>query len=278
MVPPVRSEASLSDPDHTRPALPDPQRDRHVSFPDDAPSADPVTPGPSLPPEAWAPRSSGPGPASPTPSSWQAPVPLVLTTPPIRRAPRRRLPGWAAFFLIPPLLLGLSSHNDATESYDCWSYDTSADPGTPGCDGTMDGTLDGTSGGSADAPGSVIGVYARDVTSSTAFAPMLGGTPEVSPVPADASSLTVEVVSTASSPSAGLVAGVDITSGGVVLDGHQGLGPYAARITLDSRPPELQVTATVVTGPGTIQCRVYAGRTLVAVDTSDHQAICSLAL
>ncbi len=32
-----RSEAPLSDPDRLRPALPDPQQDRHVSFPDDAP-------------------------------------------------------------------------------------------------------------------------------------------------------------------------------------------------------------------------------------------------
>ena len=268
----------MSDRDHPRPALPDPQRDRHVSFPDDVSSADPATSGQSLPPEAWAPRSSAPAPGSATPSSWQAPLPPVLTTPPVRQPPRRRLPGWAAFFLIPLLLLGLSNHDDATESYECWTSDIGAEPGIPDCDSTMDGTLDGTTDGSRDAPGSVIGVRARDVTASTAFAPLLGGTPDVSPVPADATSLTVEVVSTPSSPSAGLVAGVDITSGGVVLDGHQGLGPYAAKITLDSRPSELQVTATVLTGPGTIQCRVYAGRQLVAIDTSDHQVVCSPSL
>ncbi len=272
----------MSDPDHTRPALPDPQRDRHVSFPDDAPGAGPAPSGPSLPPEAWAPRSSATAAPSPAPSSWQAPVPPVLTTSPVRRPPRRRLPGWAAFFLVGPLLLGLSNHDAAAESYECWTYDSGAGPGVQDCDSTMDGTLDGTSDGtsdgSADAPGSVIGVYARDITASTAFAPMLGGTPEVFPVPADATSLTVEVVSTPSSPGAGLVAGVDITSGGDVLDGHQGPGPYAARIRLDTRPSELRVTATVMTGLGTIQCRVYAGRQLVAVDTSDHQVVCSPSL
>ena len=275
----------MSDPDHPRPALPDPQQDRHVSFPDDGSRADSAASGPSLPPEAWAPRSSAPAPQSPTPSSWQAPVPPLLTTPPVRQPPRRRLPGWTAFLVVPLLFLGFSNHDDATESYECWSNDTSAGPGIPDCAGTMDGTLDGTgdgtgdgTAGGGDAPGSVIGVYARDVTTSTAFAPLLGGTPDVSPVPADATSLTVEVVSTPSSPSAGLVAGVDITSGGVVLDGHQGLGPYAAKVTLDRRPSELQVTATVLAGPGTIQCRVYADRQLVAVDTSDQQVVCSPSL
>jgi hypothetical protein len=175
--------------------------------------------------------------------------------------------------LIPPLLLGLSNHNDATESYECWTYDSGAGPGVQDCDSTMDGTLDGTTDGSGDAPGSPIGSV-RDVTDATSFAPMLAGTPAVSPVPADTTSLTVEVVSTPSSPGAGLVAGVDITSGGYVLGGHQGFGPYAATITLDERPTELQVTATVLTGPGTIQCRVYAGRLLVAVDTSDSVATC----
>ena len=69
----------------TRPAAPDPQRDRHVAFPDEAPA-------PGLPPTAWAPdpRTRVPGP------------------PPSHRGPRRRRSnaGWwvvAAFFALPIL-------------------------------------------------------------------------------------------------------------------------------------------------------------------------------
>ena len=266
----------MSDPDHTRPALPDPQRDRHVSFPDDAPSADPSPPGLSLPLEAWAPRSSATAAPSPAPSSWQAPVPPVLTTPPVRRPQRRRPPGWVAFFLIPPLLLGLSSHNDAAGSYECWTYDSGAGPGVQDCDSTMDGTLDGTSDGGADAPGSVVGVWVERVTGSTAFAEVLTGTPQVRPVPADASVLRVEVVPTTGVAGDALEAQVDTTVSGFTLDSWNGPLPVAFEIHVDEHPSNLSVS--VVVGTGSVQCRVYADDVLVAVDTSDSAATCSPAL
>lgn len=259
----------MSDPDRSRPAVPDPQQDRHVSFPDDdATPGGPPTFGTNLPPQAWAPRQS-------TRESSPAPAPSILTTPPVRPEPRRRRPRWPALLLVPPLLLGLANGQDSDSVTDgCPSFGD-AGPGVSDCV-SFDGTGDGSGGAG---PGeSVVGVWTQDVTASTTFAPMLGGAPDVSPVPADATSLTVEVVSTASSPSGGVVAGVDVTSGGMVLDGHQGLGPYAVKVKLHHRPSELRVTATVMTGPGTIQCRVYAGGALVAIDTSTTTATCTPAL
>lgn len=263
----------MSDPDRTRPALPDPQRDRHVSFPDGASGAGPA-PAPSrtsLPPEAWAPRPGDPA-AEPHPTSaWQTTVSPVLTTPPVRQPPRRRVPGWMALLLVPPLLLGLSNHNAATETYDCSSYD--AGPGIMDCDGTVDGTVVGTTDGNGEVPGSVEGVWVEPITDATDVAEVLTGRPQVRRVPADASLLRVEVVSTTGLDGDPIEAQVDTTVGDVTLDSSYGPLPRAFEIHLDEHPSDLSVS--VVVGSGTAQCRVYADALLVAVSTSDSLATCS---
>jgi hypothetical protein len=267
----------LSEPDRTRPALPDPQRDRHVSFPDGPESVAPPAPsGPSLPPEAWAARSSGPGPVAAAPSSKRAQERPVVTTPPgspVRLSPRRRVPGWIALLLLPPLLIGLSNHEAPTERYDCWSYDSGAGPDVEDCDGTTDGILDGTTDGSGEVPGSVKGVWVEPVHGSTGSAAVLTGTPQVRPVPADASLLRVEVVSTTGAVGAALEAQVDSTVAGFTMDSWYGPLPAAFEIHLDEHPSDL--TVSVVVGSGTVQCRIYADELLVAVSTSSSVATCT---
>lgn len=262
----------MSDPDRTRPALPDPQRDRHVSFPDDASSADPAPApvGAALPPEAWAPRSAHPAAERHRTSSWQPAVPPVLTTPPVRQPPQRRVPGWVALLLVPPLLIGLSNHNAATETYDCRSYD--AGPGVSYCDGTIDGTVVDTTGGDGDVPGSMPGVWVEPV-SDTGFGEVLTGKPQVRPVPADASLLRVEVVATTGLDGDVVEAQVDTTAGDFTLDSSYGPLPRAFEIHLDERAEDLSVSAAV--GSGTVQCRIYADDVLVAVSTSDSLATCT---
>ncbi|CAN7426273.1 hypothetical protein LJR027_002600 [Terrabacter sp. LjRoot27] len=200
-------------------------------------------------------------------------MPPVLASLPVRQPPRRRLPGWVALFLVPPLLLGISNHTDATEVDGCWSYDTGAGPGVSDCDGTMDGTIDGTMDGNGEVPGSVEGVWVEPITDPIGFAEVLTGTPQVRRVPVDASLLRVEVVSTTGLDGDPIEAQVDTTVGDVTLDSSYGPLPTAFEIHLDKHPKDLSVS--VVVGSGTVQCRVYADDLLVAVSTSSSHATCS---
>lgn len=291
----------MSDPDQTRPSLPDPQRDRHVAFAGDAPDSDPAgtdvgeaaaarassgetwaTAQPAattLPAEAWAPRPSTPE-SSPSAPSWSRgpdPTPSILSSPPVRPAPRRRPPNWLAFLLVPPLLLGVANaHDDGsgadgctvtteTGTYDCGSFDAA------------DGTDGGVSGIGAEQ--GVIGVWAEDVTESTTpLAPLLKGSPNVSPVPAGTTVLRVEVVSTDSS-AAPVQTQIDTTADDMPIDAWDQGTPHALDIHLDEQPKRsLRISVNVTSGTGTVQCRVYAGSTLVAIATSTTSATCSPAL
>jgi hypothetical protein len=268
----------LSDPDRLRPAVPDPQQDRHVSFPDDAPdevsSGAPdgvpgvgaAPSGPPLPPEAWAPRPSGHDPSRQEPTGWSAPVSPTLTTPPVRPAARRRRPGWLALLVPLAIVLG-HGQTDTSATEDCPSY-TGAGPGMSDC-----GSWDGTGGVGAPAD-SVPGVWTEDVTATTTFAPMLGGTPKVEPVPVGAGALRVEIVSAPGPAATGLEAQVDTTVGDAQVDGWLGTTPHALEVHLDQHPTALKISATVTSGSGTVQCRVYAGSLLVAVGTSSSVATC----
>lgn len=270
----------MSDPDRLRPALPDPQQDRHVSFPDEAPDdaandapngvrgAGPAPSGPALPPEAWAPRPAGHEPSRHEPTGWSAPVSPTLTTPPTRPSPRRRRPGWLVL-LVPVVLVLAHGQTDASMTGDCPSY-TGAGPGMSDC-GSSAGSGDSGIGAPAD---SVPGVWTEDVTATTTFAPMLAGTPKVSPVPAGAAALQVEIVSTPGPAAAGLEAQVDTTVGDAPVDVWLGNTPHALEVHLDEHPAGLKISATVTSGSGTVQCRVYAGSLLVAVDTSGSMATC----
>lgn len=265
----------MNDPHGARPALPDPQRDRHVSFPDDAPTPEPVRSGETLPPEAWASRSSDPGPQQPPAASWQAPVPPVLTTPPVRRPPRRRLPGWAAFFLIPPLLLGISNNGSEDFTAEDCSYSVDAGPGSFDC--ATDTGPEGAGVGNPAPGDGVSGVWVQEITDSTSFAPVLAGKPRIAPVPADTRVLRVEIV-TAELVGDPLEAQVDTRVGGFSVDSRYGPPPQAFEIHLDERPPDLSVSVLVGSGSGSVQCRVYADDRLVAVNTSDTVATCRPAM
>ena len=167
----------MNDPHGARPALPDPQRDRHVSFPDDPPNPDPVTSGATLPPEAWAPRSTDPGPQQRRAPSWHDPAaPPTFTTPPARQATQRRLPGWVALFLVPPLLLGVANVGSSGSMTEDCTYSSGAGP--------LDCfEVDGSSSRLGDpAPGDgVPGVWVQEITGSTSFAPVVTGKPQVLP-------------------------------------------------------------------------------------------------
>lgn len=281
MVPPIRNEAPLSDPDRSRPAVPDPQQDRHVSFPDDASPQGPTTFGSALPPEAWAPRpsrreSSSAAPRTRHPHTVPARAPSILTTPPVRPEPRRRRPSWLGLLLVPPLLLGISNVRDDGSTTDgCTSY-TGAGPGTSDCS-SFDGTGDG---GNGVAPAdSAPGVWAKDVTGAAEpLAPLLEGSPKVSPVPADATLLRVEVVSTTDSSAAPVQTQIDTSAEDFLIDAWDQGTPHAIDIHLEERPTSVEVSVNVTSGRGRVQCRIYAGSTLVAIDTSTATATCSPAL
>ncbi|HET7800569.1 MAG TPA: hypothetical protein VFL38_09115, partial [Humibacillus xanthopallidus] len=118
-----------------RPALPDPQQDRHVAFPERTPeAADTAADGaaagtgggasaagpPGLPADAWADHSSPTG-AGPS-STWQ-PDPVVLRTPPTRpeARSRRRRPAWLPYAAIVGIFLVVSNgnnHDDVTVQRD----------------------------------------------------------------------------------------------------------------------------------------------------------------
>ncbi|GAA5032901.1 hypothetical protein GCM10023258_32320 [Terrabacter aeriphilus] len=253
-----------------RPALPDPQHDRHVSFPDDQPDASPDgalgRPHPAaaaLPAEAWAPRTA---PSRPRGTSVARPGPPPPPTP--VPSSRRRFPGWVAVLLVPPLLLGIAGNQSHDASGDCTGTFTQLE---------VDGTTTICSVG--DGPFAVEGVMVTDVSASTIHAPFLRGRPVVAPVPSGASLLTVEVVMVPpDSGGPGPVAQVETMVDGTSVDSHEAPVPYALDVQLDTPHSELVVVAAVTSGEGRVQCRVYAGSTLVAVNTSTLEARCTVPL
>lgn len=277
MVPPRRSEAVLSDPDRLRPALPDPQQDRHVSFPDDAPGdasngapngapnrvpgSGPAPSGPALPPEAWAPRPTSQDPARHEPTAWSAPVPPTLTTPPTRPARRRRRSGW--LLLLVPLLLGhFSSGSDEYSS-------------TGGSSTGIEVPMGGDLPPGVD-PMSVDPVTVELAGDTSGVLPALPGKPKTVAVPGGATALRVEVVSldTAdAAPSADVL--VQTFANDSATDTSSSALPFAATVHLNERPSRLHVTASVVSGTGQLQCRVYAGSRLVAISTGGATVTCT---
>ncbi|MER7074077.1 hypothetical protein [Terrabacter sp. NPDC000476] len=258
-----------------RPALPDPQHDRHVSFPDDQPDEAPGRPHPAaatLPAEAWAPRTT---PSRPRGTSVARPGPPPPPTPVPR--PRRRLPGWVAVLLVPPLLLGIANNGDGPVET-CDVSVTGELPGVGECDPTFGDSGSGNDGlGGDGAPVGAPGVWVEDSTDTVA--PLLRGRPKAAPVPASATALKVEIVTALRSGSASEVyAQVDTSADGFAADSRETTGASAFEVHLDPRPRDLSITAALPPGNGTVQCRVYAGETLVAVSTSDTEATCTPAL
>ena len=173
--------------------------------------------------------------------------------------------------LVPALMYVLAHGQTDAPTTDGCPSSTGAGPGMSDC-GSWDGTADGGIGAPAD---SVPGVWTEDVTATTTFAPMLGGKPKVSPVPVGAAALRVEIVSAAGpAATADVEAQVDTTVGDSPIDAWLGSTPHALEVHLAERPTGLKISATVTSGSGAVQCRVYADSLLVAVDTSDSMATC----
>ncbi|MGO4599718.1 hypothetical protein [Terrabacter sp. 2RAF25] len=272
----------MSDPDTKRPELPDPQHDHHVAFPDegvDGRAASTGAFGASLPPEAWAPRpvenTSSAASASST-STWQPDVRpgSILTTPPNRpyQPAARRTNGstgstgakvLAALVLVPMAMAFCSSG-----SHDQYGY--TGDGGT-GVEMPMGGDIP-----MAADPVSVDPVVVEMAPDTSGVLPPLTGKPKTAAVPVGAPELRVEVVSLPTAdagPSAEVM--VQTFANDFATDTSSGALPFAATVHLNERPSRLQMTASVVSGTGQLQCRVYAGDRLVAISSGGATVTCS---
>jgi len=178
-----------------------------------------------------------------------------------------------ALLFLPGLLIGVSNNGN----------------GGDGGSGSMMQECSSFAGAGTETAGCVssVPVWTEDVTTATApLAPLRHDSPTVlEPVPADVTVLRVEVVSTSDStssrgdsPTRALETRIDTMAGGVPIDSWDQGTPHALDVHLGLRPTDLQVSVTVTSGSGTVQCRIYAGSTLVAIDTSTTTAMCSPAL
>jgi hypothetical protein len=175
---------------------------------------------------------------------------------------------------VPVVLIGLAN-NGASEQVDGCVDHVDTGQGTTQC--VTSGDWSDPDDESAPADG-VPGVWTEDVTGSTTFAPMLRGTPHVSPVPDSATLLHAEVVSTAGNGDGWIATDVDVLVAGTRIDSWSGVTePHAVDVHVEGyrHSPGLAVRASVTSGSGTVQCRIYAGDVLVAVQSSDTEATCT---
>lgn len=269
----------MSDPDTHRPELPDPQHDRHVAFPDegagDRRAAATGSFAASLPPEAWAPlpvESTSPASSSSATSTWQPDVRpgSILTTPPNRpyqRAPRANGSAGAkvlAALVLVPLALAFFSSG----SHD--QYDYTGDNGT-----SLESPMGGEIPMEAD-PVSVDPVVVELASDTSGVLPAYPSTSKTVAVPAGATALRVEVVSL---PAADAGSAADVLvqtfANDFATDTSSSALPFAATVQLNERPSRLQMTASIVSGAGQLQCRVFAGEQLVAISTGSATVTCS---
>lgn len=244
-----------------RPHLPDPQYDRHVSFPEDAPDERPPTR--SLPPEAWAPRPSGPPPTtqSPGPPSGPSFVTAPARPPLVRRRPHNRGAGLIAALVVVPLLIGIMSGGTT------WSMSADGSGYSTGMDGEP------WQAGDAGPYSGVEGVTILPVADGANVAPLLPEATTVQAVPAGATQLRIEVVASAGGTVQFEVSGPD----GVLettLDEPLPLARIATHPT-DERTT-MHVHAERASGDTVLQCRVYAGTVLVALDTARSSVTCTV--
>jgi hypothetical protein len=250
------AEVAVSDPE--RPALPDPQQDRHVAFPDLTPStgsAAQPAPLPGLPPDAWARHKPNTGPTSTPPLP-----PAILSTPPTVPAHRtgRRRPAWLAFAAIVGVFLVMGN---VSPSNDEW---------TPPFDG---GHSEQRWGGSdpdeiydAESEGWIESVVDLETR------PPLPRDTKVSPVPPDTEMLRIEVVAQTEEPVALQIS----TDNGLDDETPDGATPLVREVRTGTEMHEVDVTVTSTSGTDVpVQCRIYAGRTLVALSTSPVEVSCS---
>lgn len=201
----------------TRPAAPDPQHDRHVAFPADAPP-------PSLPPTAWA-----PDPATRMPGP--------------RR--RRRNAGWlvvAAFFALP--MLGNAMHGNAVMS-----------------------------GGSGWHQPADEWHAATDVEVRTLEGRVVAGVEPLGPTYAVPSGTTTFRVEVAGADQRGSLQVIG-TNGEVPVEEHA--LPFAVEVDITDAEAFQWVVAHATHPDREIQCRIYAGDDLVAIETGRGVTECTL--
>lgn len=258
MVPPVEARQPLTDSGTPRPHLPDPQHDRHVSFPDDV--SESLPPLRSLPPEAWAPRGGErPGTVE---SQGQPSAPGFLTAPPprprVRRRSSNRGAGVIAALVVVPLFLGLLNGGAGGSSADDGGYSTEygADPAWQGNYG--------------DVPA---GVTIMPVADEATVAALLPDTTTVQGVPADTTQVRIEVVA-----SAGDTVNLEILGPDGLLETTLDEPLPLARIATSpvDESTTMHVHAKTASSETELQCRVYAGTVLVALDTSRTFVTCSV--
>ncbi|GAB3874973.1 hypothetical protein GCM10028802_10530 [Terrabacter terrigena] len=121
--------------------------------------------------------------------------------------------------------------------------------------------------------GGVPGVWVENQLDSSSVAAPLTGSPKVEPVPADTTSLRVEIVG-----DEGTAIDVQADANGIPIERTTGVLPYATEIHMDERPTTIQVTASISSPTVRLQCRVYAGEKLVAIGNGTETAACSPAM
>jgi hypothetical protein len=177
-------------------------------------------------------------------------------------SPRRRRSGW--LLLLVPLLLGHFS----SSSPDQYSSTGRSDTGIAvPMGGDMPPAVD---------PMSVDPVTVELAGDTSGVLPALPGKPKTVAVPGGATALRVEVVSLPpadAAPPADVL--VQTFANDSATDTSSSALPFAATVHLNERPSRLHVTASVVSGTGELQCRVYAGSRLVAVSTGGATVTCS---
>lgn len=227
-----------------RPHLPDPQHDRHVSFPDDAP--DDRSPVGSLPPEAWAPRPSVP--PTTTPSLGRPSVPASVAVPARRPGVRRRSRNRGAGLIVPlvvvPLFFGI------------------VNGGASGSGSADDGAYSVELGG----------VVVLPIADSSSIAGPLPRDTQVHAVPPATTQLRVEVVTAGKDTAQVELIGSD----GAYENSYEETLPFG-RIASHSgaQSASIDVLATSSSGTAELQCRIYAGPVLVALSTSTSSVSCS---
>jgi hypothetical protein len=247
----------VSDPE--RPALPDPQQDRHVAFPELTPPTNSTAqphPVPGLPPDAWAghePRT-GPTPAQPA-------TPSILTTPPTRPAHRtgRRRRAWLPFAAIVGVFVVMSNVSAGHEDPSPRSDDTRSEQQWYGSD-----------------PDEIYEAYTEGWIESVVdleTKPPLPRDTRISPVPPDTEMLRVEVVAQTEEPVTLQIS----TDNGLDDETPDGATPLVREVRTGTEMHEVDVTVTSTSGTDVpVQCRIYAGRTLVALSTSPVEVSCSV--
>ncbi|EWT03227.1 hypothetical protein N865_01955 [Intrasporangium oryzae NRRL B-24470] len=270
--------------DGGQPSVPDPTRDRHVAFPDDAVA------GPQSSDDPWSTRTAGAAPDDPNrdlaihvvgtgrdgqPVSarismapgvqWGWRVGEAPGTPGGRRPMQRRRKGRVGAALLALALVALVVRPGGSAE--------SSSGGTSS--GVCFGDCQDLGAGAGSGRDPAVGV----APAALQVAPLSAGEAEglvetrqrgpVGTMPEGSSSVLVEIVSTNGSS-----ARVTIANEGGGFDAVVSL-PFAARVAVPDGTVPFRVTAVGDVEQATIQCRVYAGSTQVATARDVHTVDCT---